>query len=137
MLVVRSMAGPMVVRRRDTVVLSAPVETPSTSASHSARNCRAARTARSPSSRRWLALGTSTIDPSGVTPIPRRARGRRSAPRPGRSRTHCPIWPEDRAHSPGRADGSGVQAETGLIHRRRWTLRSRPDWRPLAAAPDG
>ena len=68
MLVVRSVAGPMVVRRRDTVVLSAPVVTPSTSASHSVRNCRGACTARIPSSRRWLALGTSTTDPSGVTP---------------------------------------------------------------------
>ena len=68
MLVVRSVAGPMVVRRRDTVVRSAPVVTPSTSASHSGRNCRGACTARSPSSRRWLALGTSMIDPSGLTP---------------------------------------------------------------------
>ena len=67
-LVVRSVAGPMVARSRDTVVLSAPVVTPRTSASHSARNCRGACTARSPSSRRWLALGTSMIDPSGVTP---------------------------------------------------------------------
>jgi hypothetical protein len=67
-LVVRNVAGPTVVRRRETVVLSAPGVTPSTSASHSARNCRGACTARSPSSRRWLALGTSIIDPSGVTP---------------------------------------------------------------------
>ena len=36
MLVVRSVAGPMVVRRRDTVVLRAPAVTPSTSASNSA-----------------------------------------------------------------------------------------------------
>lgn len=68
MLVVRSVAGPMALRRRETIVLSAPVVTPSTSASHSARSCRGACTARSPSSRRWLALGTSTIDPSSVTP---------------------------------------------------------------------
>jgi hypothetical protein len=99
-----SVADPVVVRRRDSVVLSAPVVRPSTSASHSARICRGACTASNPSRRRWLGLGTWMIDPSGTNP--------HTAPRTrteddvtSRSLTHALSHLARRSWSPGGSSG--------------------------------